>query len=133
MLIIALLRTAESRSPHLIYLVGRIHNGFEASLSVIHGFPMCTVVGRSLIPFTTGPQCTSLFLCLPPCASQLLFGYCFHASLSSADRAEAKALAGNGLSRHRMQSGLGQPKPPRRNGQGHPGLERWRDGEDRDG
>lgn len=55
----------------------------------------------------------------------LLCGYCFHASLSFADRgAEAKALAGRGLWRQGMQSGLGQPKLPRRNWQGHPGLER---------
>lgn len=64
----------------------------------------------------------------------LLCGYCFHASLSFADRgAEAKALAGRGLWRQGMQSGLGQPKLPRRNWQGHPGLERpQKEGRDTD-
>ena len=67
-----------------------------------------------------------------PCPT-VLCGYCFHACLSSADRVEAKALAGKGLWRQRMQSGLGQPKPSSRNRQGHPGLERpQREGGDRD-
>lgn len=69
---------------------------------MLHRFPMCVVVSRSR-PFTTGscgPQ--HFYASLPvlhgfpkgPCPI-LLCGYCFHVSLSSADRgAEAKALAG---------------------------------------
>lgn len=96
MLIIALLRTAESRSPDLIYHVGCIHNGFEASLPVIHGFSMCTVVGRSLLPFTTGPQCSSLFLCLPPCASQLFLGIVFMLPFLLQTEQKPKPLLGTG-------------------------------------
>lgn len=45
---------------------------------MIHGFPRCTVVSRSLIPFPTGSQCTSLCQCLPPDASQLSQGPLSH-------------------------------------------------------
>lgn len=59
----------------------------------------------------------------------LLCGYCFRVSLSAvAGGAEVKALAGRGLWRQGMQSGLGQPKLPRRGRQGHPGLGRLQRG-----
>lgn len=58
-------------SPDLIYHVQHAHDGFQATLPVIHGFPMYTVVSGVPVPFAKGLLCTSAFLHLLCYASQL--------------------------------------------------------------
>lgn len=101
-----------SRAPSLLPKGSCVFRCFCTSLPVLHGFPKAS--GPGVAPSSVWV----LFSCFP--------FFCRQGSRSQSPCWEG--LWGQG-----MQSGLGQPKPPRRKRQGHPGLQRpQREDRDRD-
>lgn len=130
-----------SRSLDFIHHVHWVHDGFQASLPMIHHFrrvpfvPPFPVVSSapSLLPKgscvlgVSAPPCLCFTAFLRPAGQEwppLLCGYCFPLlPFLCRCRSRAKALAGKGYGAgHAVWTG--QPKPPRRKQQGHPGLQR---------